>query len=250
MFDTFWSSLKDSFLHLTYPAKCLHCFSALSPSDPYLCNLCGNLLQRLNPEEHCSFCFCPLEQEEKMRCEECLRYPSSYFRRGAVFSYEGVATTLVKKLKYHNQPYLAKGMGAYLYLQWECLGWSIPDLIVPTPLSFLRRLTRGYNQSFLLAEQLGKLLNRPVWNVLKRSHGGYSQAALSLEQRQKLEKHQFQLKTHFSLMNKKILVIDDVMTSGATLERCAETLALGSPSALYALTFCKTILRECSKSFK
>lgn len=239
--EAFWSSLKESFLHLAYPAKCVHCSMSLPPASPYLCDSCGMLLERLNSQEHCRFCFCHLGGEEGSVCEECFQYPSSYMYRAAVFPYEGVAATLVRRLKYGSRPYLAKGMAAYLYLQWDSLGWPVPDALIPTPLSFLRKLERGYNQSELLAEELGKFLRCPIWNALKRRGGDYPQAALNFEQRQQLGGECFQLKSGYSLMHKNVLVIDDVITSGSTLERCAEALSVDSPCNLYALTFCKTL---------
>ncbi len=231
---TFWSSLKHSFLHLAYPAKCLHCSISLSPTSPFLCEACGALLEGLDPREHCPVCFNPLGEENSLICEACFHDPSSYVHRAAVFPYEGVAATLVKRLKEGNQPYLAKGMAAYLYLQWDRLGWPTPDGIILKPLSFLKRLERGYNQSALLAEELGKLLQCPVWHAIKPCSGDSPHVSLPQGKR-------FQLKARYSLVNKKVLVIDDVITSDLTLEHCAEALKEGSPSALYALTFCKTL---------
>ena len=77
-------------------------------------------------------------------------------------------------------------MAAFLVAQLDRLGWPMPDAIIPVPLSFGRWLERGYNQSALLADEMGALLQCPVWNALKRKSGDFSQAALSLEQRKAL----------------------------------------------------------------
>jgi ComF family protein len=183
-----------------------------------------------------------MTENENTPCSECLHYPSLYCRTAAAFDYEGPAAALVTSLKYANQPYLAKGMAAFLMTQFDRLQWPLPDALIPVPLSFTHWLERGYNQSTLLAEEMGRLLQCPVWHALKRQSGDFSQAALTLEQRKALDGKHFQHhSTYSALQGKVLLVIDDVMTSGSTLQRCAEVLHTGNPAALYALTFCRTL---------
>ena len=128
-------------------------------------------------------------------------------------------------------------MAAFMFTQFDILEWPLPDMLVPIPQSWMHRLERGYNQSALLAEEMGRLLNRPVLHALKRKSGHFSQAALSLEQRMQLCTNQFKRNLKHSFEGKRLLVIDDVMTSGLTLKRCGEALLEGKPEALYALTF-------------
>jgi ComF family protein len=213
----------------------------LPPESVVLCSTCGSLLELIDPQERCPTCFNLLPEELSLLCHHCLQYPSLYFRMAAAFDYDGPAAALVKRLKYANQPYLALGMAAFLVAQFDRLQWPFPDAIVPVPLSFTHWLERGYNQSALLAEEMGKLLQCPVWYVLKRQSGDYSQAALNLEQRKALDGRRFHLNLTYSLQGKVLLVIDDVMTSGSTLRHCAETLGAGYPASLYALTFCRTL---------
>jgi ComF family protein len=160
----------------------------------------------------------------------------------AAFNYEGPAASLVKRLKYGNQPYLAKGMAGFLVAQLDRLGWPMPDALIPVPLSFGRWLERGYNQSAVLAEEMGVLLQCPVLHALKRQSGDFSQAALPLEKRKELDGSRFKIIPGCNLENKVVLVIDDVLTSGSTLKRCAEILNEQNPKEMYALTFCRTSL--------
>lgn len=234
-------ALQKSLLHLAYPTRCLHCHTLLPPEPLVLCSACASLLDLVSLHERCPICFNYLEEESGAPCEECCQYPSLYLRRAAAFDYEGPAVSLVKRLKYARQPYLAQGMAAFLVAQFDQLQWPMPDALVPVPLSFTHWLERGYNQSALLAEEMGRLLQRPVWHVLKRRSGDFSQAALTLEQRKALDGKCFKRKSTYSLQGKVLLVIDDVMTSGLTLQRCAEALNEGIPAALYALTFCRTL---------
>src|SRR5262245_34544757 len=112
----------------------------------------------------------------------------------AVFDHIGPAATLVRKFKYSNQSYLAKGLAGFMALQFIRLNWPMPDLIVPVPISTAHWFDRGFNQSYLLARSLSDLLSCPVADILKRRSGDYSQAGLKRSDRLKLEKESFLLK--------------------------------------------------------
>lgn len=239
-----WQKLTASFVHLCFPSHCLYCGDELPPNDLVLCEHCAPLLELINSAERCSTCFNPLDNPFLPICQHCCLYPSSYVKVAAAFDYEYVAAALVKRLKYGKISWLSKGMAAYLVVQFYSLNWPLPDAIVSVPLSFMRQLDRGYNQSALIAEEMGKMLNRPVWNILERRSGDFSQAALDFEQRRRLDAGSFLMQQEHSIQNKVLLVVDDVMTTGSTLERCAEALRRGEPSALYALTFCRTRSRS------
>jgi ComF family protein len=231
--------IKHSLLHLVYPSSCLHCQELVPPATPLLCPPCASLLELLVVEERCPICF-NVKAEILSHCPFCAKHPSLFLRTAAAFNYLGPAASIIKKMKYGCQPHLAKGAAAFLIAQFVELDWPIPDAIVPVPISFSHWLSRGFNQSTLLAMELSKALQVPVWEALKRSGCSVSQAGLTLEQRRLLGDKQFQLKKSFAIEDKKILVIDDVMTTGTTLNRCAEALYEKCPAALYALTFCKT----------
>jgi competence protein ComFC len=173
-------------------------------------------------------------------CPRCREKPFlGHF--AAAFDYVGPAATLVKKLKYSNQPYLAQGIAAYLVAQFLELHWPMPDLIIPVPLTFTHWINRGYNQSQLLAEEVAKILNRPIQAAIIRESGDFSQAGLSRQQRLALTGESFRLRKHQNLSDKTLLLIDDVMTTGSTLNKCAEALVEQCPTAIYGLTVCRAI---------
>jgi len=159
----------------------------------------------------------------------------------AVFDYHGPAATLVTKMKYSNQPYLSKGAAAYMAVQLMKLDWPVPDLIVPVPLTLSHRISRGYNQSLLLAHALGNMLNCPVRSILNRRWLDYSQTGMSRSQREALDKEAFSLRNRINIRDQVILLIDDVSTTGQTMNCCAEALYTGFPEAVYGLTLCKGI---------
>lgn len=234
-----WQGLRDSCLHLLFPAHCLHCQVPLPPSHPHLCPVCASQLEFIDPEGRCARCF-NVRGSLAHGCRPCRSFPSLFLRQASVFDYQGPASSLIKQFKYGNKPYLAKGLAAYLCVQFDALKWPMPDGLIPVPLSFSHRMQRGYNQSALLAEELGRLLGVPVWHALKRRSNDFSQAALSLDQRKALG-NVFKLKKKWAIQDKKVMLIDDVRTSGATLNKCAAALCEGYPGSLYALTVCTTL---------
>lgn len=196
----------------------------------------------IDPITRCPYCFTSeINTENETSCFECRQKPQIMRRIAAAFDYDGPAATLIKQLKYGGQPYLAEGAGAFLTAQFIRLEWPMPDFIIPMPMAPLRKLDRGYNQSQLLAEIVGGLLNRPVLNILKRASGDFSQAGLSHKQRLQLSEHAITLKPTDQLQDTCLLLVDDVMTTGSTLRRCGEALAGGYPDSIYAITVCRTI---------
>lgn len=236
-----FSDVFHSLINLLYPPLCLHCHSSLTQNSLIFCEECLKHFTLINPQERCPFCFSPEFSPERSVCQSCKTKKPLLNRIGSAFDYAGPAATLVKKLKYGDQPYLAEGAGAYLALQFFKLNWPMPDCIVPMPLSFARWVDRGYNQSLLLANSLGKILSRPVHNVLHRKSGGLSQAGQSYEQRHLLKSDEFSIKKNSSINDQCILLVDDVMTTGRSLSCCAEILLEGYPSSIYGLTLCRTI---------
>ncbi len=159
----------------------------------------------------------------------------------AACEYIGPAATMIRLMKYGNQPELAQTAAAYMALQWVQLGWPRPDYIVPVPCSWLRRFERGYNQAELIARALGKMIDAPVNMSLKRRVGDFSQAGLSRGQRLQQSLNSFYLKNNDVFEGKTILLIDDVMTTGRTLNVCAEMLQCSFPSEIYGMTFCRAL---------
>ncbi|MBA3722330.1 MAG: ComF family protein [Parachlamydiaceae bacterium] len=237
LFQKFINQLTHSAVHFFYPPQCLHCGDLIEHNQPLFCPPCTTLLDILNPKERCPTCF---EAIKGNKCPKCIHGEQIVTKIGAVFEYVGPAASLIKKLKYGNQPHLAEGAGAFMVAQFVELNWPMPDAIIPVPLSFTHWIERGYNQSYLLAHEMSRLMQVPVWDALKRHSGDYSQAGLRLEQRKNLSGNRFKINKEYPFEDKKLLIVDDVMTSGTTIRRCAEVLSERCPSKLYALTFCRT----------
>lgn len=233
--------IAQSFLYLIFPPLCLYCDEVPANPDWIFCQTCTALLQLIEPAERCHVCFVEMGHDKQRICSGCLKQPSLLTAAAAAMDYVGPAACLVKRLKYGQQPYLARAAAAFLVAQYVKLEWPMPDLVVPVPMPFLKEMARGYNQSVLIAQEFSRLIGRPAVQVLKRRHGDYSQAGLTLAQRQKLGGSTFVLTRSSDVADKCVLLIDDVMTSGSTMRRCAEALQEGCPASIYALTVCRAM---------
>lgn len=156
----------------------------------------------------------------------------------SAFEYAGPAATLVQQFKFGKKQELARDLASWMLIQFLRLEVPLPDLIVPVPQPFMRTWTRGYNQSLLLAQEISRLLDRPCADLLKKRSGDFPQTGQSRKQRESLPSDAISWKKRRSISDETILLIDDVMTTGATLRHCAAALQEGYPAALYALTFC------------
>ena len=113
------------------------------------------------------------------------------------------------------------------------------DYIVPVPLHYRRFFKRGYNQSEVIASMLAKQLNKPYKNLLKRTRSTQRQATLSREERLKNLQGAFAVKKPAHVSGKKILLVDDVLTTGATLHACAEALQQAGSAELLVFTLAR-----------
>lgn len=218
---------------LLFPSSCIHCHEELDGSLKLLCTTCLGQVELINPKMRCPVCF-----TEGCVCAKT--GPRHYKRLGCCFEYEGPQKSLLIALKYQDKPYLAKSLGAFMLLQLEQLEWPLPDVITYIPQSFLRSCIRGYNQSALLAEHLGQLLQIPVISLLKRTSFSISQTLLTKEERTHLSPDIFTCIATKSLDKKRILLIDDVLTTGQTVECASIALLEQNPLAIDVLTLMRT----------
>ena len=157
--------------------------------------------------------------------------------------YDGWAATAVKRLKYQGEPSRAE----HLALQMAPL---LPEFgqvsgLIPVPLHASREKERGYNQSALLAEHIATLTGAPVLSVLRRTRKTVSQASLSGYDRKNNVDGVFEVDTAWvPKAGGRYVLIDDVRTTGATLNACAEALTLVRPSLIGVLTFALDMQRE------
>ncbi|MBT3394663.1 MAG: ComF family protein [Waddliaceae bacterium] len=236
----FITPLLDSIVDFISPPTCLHCESPLLQRDALFCTTCGELMTLTPHHERCPRCFSAHYNTRRRKCSQCTKEKPIFKGCASAFEYEGPPATLIKKMKYHRQPFLAKGAGAYMTAQLITLDWPLPDIIVPVPMPRMRLIQRGYNQAKLLAETIGHTIERPVLDILNKPSGEYPQTGQSLRQRKTMPPGIITLKKKNVLNNLTVLLVDDVITTGTTLKQCGKTILDDGPCTLYAMTFCKT----------
>lgn len=202
-----------------YPreAVCVTC-GALRVDDPcaFLCARCAKALTPLEGP-FCDRCGMP---GWLMVCPDChTRPPDALDARCSAFAYEGTAEKLVRALKYqgvaHAAEALADGMAAVMPTE-------PPEAIVPVPLHRLRERVRGFNQAMLLAEALAGRTGLPILPAVSRVRATVTQTRLSQAQRETNVRGAFRAEA--SVLGLSLVLIDDVLTTGATALSCAEAL--------------------------
>lgn len=228
-----------NFLNLIYPPVCLHCKGWCEEADRPFCESCRELLCLVNPLSRCNHCFRELGEEKVGKCKNCRdnRKNIPLLALAAALEYQGPAGALIRQIKYRGHLSLVGGAGAFMAAQWSRLSWPAPDLIVPVPTTLAKRLVRGYNTAFLLGCELGSYLSTSCHELIRRKMGGVSQSGLSHHERLKLTGEYFSFAGRNLEGVETILLVDDVMTTGTTLLRCAETILEKHPCRIYALTF-------------
>lgn len=212
--------MKDSFFHLKelvleqfFPVTCPFCGMVISYKLSN-CDACGEKLEFLH--DVCERC-----RKRKCICERLTVLKTVY----APFSYDGIVEDAIRRFKFKNHPEYAKTLVEYIV---KCFGikqlTEKIDCIVPVPMEKSHKRERGYNQAEELAVELGKLCRLPVLkDALRKVKKTSPQHLLSYEERLENLKNVFDLGND-PVEGKRILLCDDVYTTGITLETCAEAL--------------------------
>ncbi|OGI49172.1 MAG: hypothetical protein A2151_08130 [Candidatus Muproteobacteria bacterium RBG_16_65_34] len=203
-----------------WPGSCLLCRARL-PAGEDFCAGCAQSLPRL--EAACPRCAAALGAPSTEACGECQKRPPAFDRARALFTYAAPVDRLILRLKYHRQLYLARVLGEALGAFIVGLDDALPDAIVPVPLHVTRLRERGYNQSLELARSIAKRLNLPVRAELaRRIRATAPQTRLPVDLRKRNVRNAFA--SEDAVEGLKIAIVDDVMTSGHTVNALARTL--------------------------
>ena len=189
---------------------------------------------------HCFSCGLPKRQAEL--CDSCLKRKPTYNRARSYAYYEGHLRSALLNAKYRRDQALGLVFAQFLKQLLYDQKWDV-DAVVPIPLSKERLRQRGYNQVELFARPLALMKQfeyRPM--ALKRIKETQSQVGLSLEARWHNLDNAFEAKPEM-VMAKKVLLLDDVMTTGATLSAASDALVTAGAQAVYCLTVARTVSR-------
>lgn len=229
-----FSLIKLKVLDLLFPPHCVSC----GKGGAFLCRKCRKKLIYLQPPL-CIRCSQPIRTGTI--CQKCQSQTWDIDGICSVFKYGGAIRQAIIQFKYQNIKALADPL-SYLMMEYLKKHPLSFDIIIPVPIHKRRLRERGYNQSSLLARRLSYRTCIPVVEgaLIRTKHTSAQAKTDNVEQRRENIKNAFKCVNH-DISGKRILLIDDVCTSGATLNSCATSLKSAGAASVWGLTLAKEI---------
>lgn len=239
-------SITGAFTALITPSSCASCRSSVKKAD--VGRLCAPCLEGISrPRDPlCTVCGVPMDElaipGPDGSCGDC-RGGRAFASARAYGLFDGTLRDLIRRLKYQGDKTLAEPLG-HLVLQvgQESLLLQDYDAIVPVPLHRARFTERGFNQTYLLARPLAREARLPVVPALERLVNATAQVGLQGEARQANVQGVFTVhpRKQSEITRRKILLVDDVITTGATADACAEALTKAGAKSVDVLAVART----------
>ena len=233
-------NISKVLLNLIYPLRCPLCQRPLyAPGESYLCQQCSSKIKRLTLST-CKGCAKPFF-EKKSLCFECKGKKFYYDKVVVAAIYDDIIRRSIHLLKYARKTALAKPLGILLIeavSRLDCIGQI--DLAIPVPLHNRQLRRRGFNQAEILARSCRQRLAIPVsTGNLVKAKLTHTQSDLKRDERFKNVEGAFLVKKPSDVKDKNILLIDDVLTTGATLNECARTLKRAGAEKIIAMAIAR-----------
>jgi len=208
----------DKFFNIFFPAKCGFC-GVITENYNYICNNCR--AQIINEDrEHCILCGKKIYLLENI-CKEC-RERRVYYEKLIYFSeYKDILKDKIISYKFNDSAYLH-----HFFAELMCykLISEKADAITAVPISAKRMKERGYNQSELIAKKISRYLEIPYIKLLTKNRETKRQSDLSKNERYLNIKDSFEFNNKIKLKHEKVILVDDVFTTGATVNECSRVL--------------------------
>lgn len=223
------TAFKRVALDLFFPRWCISC----GKEGDYICGSCREKLPVITPPI-CPLCGRP--QSQAAICRSCSDDSPEIDGIRSPFLFDGVIRQAIHELKYRNLRALAPTLAGFLY-DYVKEDPVTGDVLVPVPIHRKRHRERGYNQSALLAKELGRLTGLPVvtGGLIRKSHALPQARSAGVSERRQNVSEAFAC-LDGRLRDKRVLLIDDVSTSGATLNACAGVLKSAGATTVWGLT--------------
>lgn len=243
MFNAKIKPVANRLLDIIYPPRCIMCMGNVHENG----NICATCWGDVNfiSDPQCELCGFPFDFDTQIEliCAGCMKEKPRFAKARAVFLYDDASRKMITSFKYNDRT-----ENRTAYARWMArVGADMlkdADILVPVPIHFGKLFLRKYNQAGILAQELVKISGgRCILNALIRKRYTKTQAGFNRNLRFKNIKGAFAVnQKHLSkLQNKKILLIDDVITTGATAEECTKILLKAGVAKVEVLTLAKTL---------
>lgn len=235
-------NLIKGLIEIIYPKVCIVCKKTIPAAslNEFVCTECWEKV-KINRPPFCQSCGRSLIGRKfiKNTCVDCIRNPLHFDRAFSPFLYEGVIKELIHAFKYKNKDYLGKTLGKPLseFIKEYGVPMRLIDFIIPVPLHKTKLREREFNQALILSEYLSREFNKSILDgCLARRRNTKTQTELKDRERFLNVRGSFRLSGKETVKNKNILLVDDVLTTGATCSEAALTLKENGANIVYCIT--------------
>ena len=226
--------MLNRIFNLIFPKTCLHCGNNLATNENLICENCVKKLV-FRTGEFCPKCSSVLKSN---KCEMCEEINYTFDNAFSAFKYSKVVKSLVHSIKYKEYKKVGKFLAIYMTEYWKkYVKIDDVDYVIPVPLHKVKKRMRGYNQAKIIGENFAKLMNFKFdSSLIKRINFTKTQTKLTKLQREKNIKNAFEVSDAKKIQNKKFLIIDDVFTTGSTVNEISDILRNFKADKIYVLT--------------
>lgn len=202
---------------------------------PNVCGICDKLCR----EDLCKKCEINLNNIAKFKID---KYKNKNFRKHLyIFKYEGIIKEKLINFKFNEKSYIYKAFVNFIIKNKKiCRFLKSYDIIIPVPIHYNRKVTRGYNQSDLIAKEIARKLNiQYEGKVLFKKVNNRPQSTKNKQERMNNVKGVYYTKNEYKILNQKILLLDDIFTTGSTVNECSKILKIAGVKTVDAITIAK-----------
>lgn len=234
--------MVSGLVDMLFPAQCPTCGVALAGGESPFCSDCLSAV-RFTAPPLCTCCGLPFAtpQGADHLCEECILSPPPFSVARSLGVYEGTLLDAIHLFKYHEKISVGEALGRMMaQALYDSLAIADSSLIIPVPLHPRRLRERGFNQSLALARQISKHCSIPLdFSTLRRTVYTEAQVTLAGRQRRTNVRGAFAVTDPGRIRGKKVLLIDDVYTTGSTAAECSKVLIQNGAKEVAVLTLAR-----------
>lgn len=220
--------VKEALLSAVFPDRCAYC-GRVVPHPERMCRPCAETLRTVEGET-CPLCGCA-----KADCT-CGGRQHPYDRCIVPLYYEGTARRGILRMKERERPYVVRELSSRMIRAFLCSGEEPPHGVVYVPMTKKDERQRGFNQSRMLASEVAEGLELPLWTALRKIQQTRPQKTLTAWERSGNVLGVFDWDSAFSVEGQRVLLVDDLVSTGATAGECAKVLKLYGAERVILLT--------------